>query len=111
MANDQLQLYISKGSHLSGVFRVQGAARIDGYVEGKIYADHMVQVGKDAVIVATITAGSLQAQGPIRGDVIVREQVELLAPATLEGAIQTPVLTLEKGVQVTGNLSMGESEP
>ena len=105
--DDQLQLYISKGSHLNGVVRIQGMARIDGYVEGEIYADNMIQVGKDAVIVAAITAESLLAQGPIRGDITVREKVELLAPATLEGTIHTPVFSVEEGVRVTGNLSMG----
>ena len=109
MSDDQLEMYISKGSHLNGVVRIQGMARIDGYMEGKIYADHMVHVGEDAVIVATITAGSLLAQGPIRGDIIVREKVDLLAPATLEGSIHTPVFSIEKGVRVTGHLNMEKS--
>ena len=105
--DDQLQLYISKGSHLNGVVRVNGMARIDGYVEGEIYANNVIQVGKDAVIVANITAESLLAQGPIRGDINVREKVELLAPATLEGSIHAPVFSVEEGVRVSGNLSMG----
>jgi cytoskeletal protein CcmA (bactofilin family) len=102
----QFQLYISKGSRLTGVFRIQGMARIDGYVEGEIHADSKVYVGKDGVIVASINADSLMSQGPIRGDVVVREKVELLAPATLEGTIQTPSFTLEEGVRVTGHLNM-----
>ena len=105
--NGQLQMYISKGSHLSGVLRIHGMARINGYVEGEIHADNVVHVGKDAVIVANVTAESVLAQGPIRGDIIVREKVELLAPATLEGSIHTPIFSLEEGVRVTGNLNMG----
>ena len=104
---NQLQMYISKGSHLSGVLKIHGMARIDGYVEGEIHADKVVHVGKDAVIVANVTAESLLAQGPIRGDIMVREKVELLAPATLEGSIHAPIFSLEEGVRVTGNLNMG----
>ena len=104
---DQLQMYISKGSHLHGVLRIDGAVHIDGYVEGEIHAENVVHVGKDAVIVADVTAESLLAQGPIRGDITVREKVELLAPATLEGSIHAPIFSLEEGVRVTGNLNMG----
>ena len=106
-SDTQLQMYVSKGSHLHGVMRIHGMARIDGYVEGEIHADNVVHVSKDAVIVAKITAESVVAQGPIRGDIIVREKVELLAPATLEGSIQAPIFSLEEGVRVTGNLNMG----
>ena len=104
---DQVQMYISKGSHLSGVLNIHGMVRIDGYVEGEIHTDNVVHVGKDAVIVANVTAESLLAQGPIRGDISVREKVELLAPATLEGSIHAPIFSLEEGVRVTGNLNMG----
>ena len=76
---------------MSGVLNIHGMARIDGYVEGEIHADNVVHVGKDAVIVANVTAQSLLAQGPIRGDISVREKVELLAPATLDGSIQAPI--------------------
>ena len=105
--HDQVQMYISKGSHMNGVLNIHGMVRIDGYVEGEIHTDSMVYVGKDAVIVANVTAESLLAQGPIRGDISVREKVELLAPATLEGSIQAPIFSLEEGVRVTGNLNMG----
>ena len=105
--NGQVQMYISKGSHLNGVLRIDGTVHIDGYVEGEIHAENMVHVGKDAVIVANVTAESVLAQGPIRGDIWVREKVELLAPATLEGSIHAPIFRLEEGVRVTGNLNMG----
>ncbi|GJL62846.1 MAG: hypothetical protein NPIRA04_15000 [Nitrospirales bacterium] len=107
--NEQnLELYVSKRSHIHGVIRVKGAARIDGYFEGKIHTDLILQIGKDAVIVADIHANTLISQGPIRGDVIARERVELLAPATVDGAISSPKFSFEQGVQVNAMIKMGK---
>ncbi|GJL65337.1 MAG: hypothetical protein NPIRA05_03080 [Nitrospirales bacterium] len=103
-----LELYISKGSHVHGVIRVKGTARIDGYFEGEIHADLALQIGKDAVIVADIRANTLISQGPIRGEVIAREQVELLMPATVDGAISSPKFSFEQGVQVNAMIKMGK---
>ncbi|MCA9471465.1 MAG: polymer-forming cytoskeletal protein [Nitrospirales bacterium] len=107
LGRDQsFELYISKGSHVQGIFHVRGMARVDGYVEGEIHTDQTLHIGKDAVIVADIRADHLITQGPIRGDIMACRQVDLLAPAIVEGAISTPKFTLEDGVQVSGTLKM-----
>ncbi|MGB0909290.1 MAG: bactofilin family protein [Nitrospirales bacterium] len=105
----EFELYIGKGAHLQGVFHVQGMARIDGYVEGEIHTNRTLQIGKDAVIVADIHANRLIARGPIRGDISAQQLVELLAPATVEGSINAPKFTLERGVRVTGTIKMEEN--
>jgi cytoskeletal protein CcmA (bactofilin family) len=46
------------------------------------------------------------AQGPLRGDIAAQEKVELLAPAQVEGIIDSPVFLLEEGVFVNGTLKM-----
>lgn len=102
-----LELYVGKGARLHGEFHVRGTARIDGYIEGTIWATGNVYIGKDAVIVASIRAENLWAQGPIRGEVHVRHTVELRSPATVEGSIRTHVFRIEDGVAITGQLSMG----
>ena len=107
---EAFELYVSKGSHVQGIFRVRGMARIDGYVEGEIYTDRTLQVGKDAVVVADIHADHLIAQGPIRGDIMACRQVDLLAPARVEGAISAPKFTLEEGVKVSGTLKMDRGQ-
>ena len=104
----ELELYVSKGAHIQGVVYVKGMARIDGYFEGEIHTDRTLQIGKDAVIVADICTDNLITQGPIRGDVVARNQVELLAPATVEGGISSPKFTYEQGVQMNCMLRLGK---
>ncbi len=100
------QMYLGQKSRLSGVLKVQGMMRIDGFVEGEIYGSDLIQVGKEGKLEGTIFAKDIVAQGPIRGDIAAQDKVQLLAPATLEGKINSPVFLLEEGVFVNGTLKM-----
>jgi len=105
------QMYLGQKCRLNGVLKVQGMARIDGFVEGEIYGSDLIQVGKDGKIEATVKAKDIVAQGPLRGDFVVQQKFQLLAPATLEGKIDAPVFLLEEGVFVNGTLKMGVVRP
>lgn len=107
MDGEGLQMYLGQKCRLSGILKVQGMARIDGCVEGEIYGSDLIQVGKDGKIEATVRAKDIVAQGPLRGDFVAHQKLQLLAPATLEGQIDTPVFLLEEGVLVNGTLKMG----
>ena len=63
-------------------------------------------MGKEGKIEATVRAKHIVAQGPLRGDIAAQEKVELLAPAKVEGTIDSPVFLLEEGVLVNGTLKM-----
>jgi len=105
------QMYLGHKCRLSGVLKVQGMARIDGFVEGEIYGSDLIQVGKDGKLEATVKAKDIVAQGPLRGDFVASQKIQLLAPATLEGKIDAPVFLLEEGVFVNGLLKMGMVRP
>lgn len=100
------QMYLGQNCRLTGVLKVQGMMRIDGFVEGEVFGSDLIQVGKEGTIEATVKAKHIVAQGPLRGDVIAQEKVELLAPAKVEGTIDSPVFLLEEGVLVNGTLKM-----
>jgi len=100
------QMYLGKKCRLTGVLKVQGMVRIDGFVEGEVFGSDLIQVGKEGTVEATVHAKHIVAQGPLRGDIFAREKVELLAPAKVEGTIDSPVFLLEEGVLVNGILKM-----
>ncbi|MDR4496036.1 MAG: polymer-forming cytoskeletal protein, partial [Nitrospirales bacterium] len=100
------QMYLGHKSRLTGVLKVQGTMRIDGMVEGEVFGSDVMQVGKTGRVEATVKAAHIISQGPLRGDIIAHRKVELMAPATLEGQIDTPVFLLEEGVLVNGTLKM-----
>lgn len=100
------QMYLGKKCRMTGVLIVQGMMFIDGFVEGEVFGSDLVQVGKEGTIEATVKAKRIVAQGPLRGNIAAQEKVELLAPATVEGTINSPVFLLEEGVLVNGTLIM-----
>jgi cytoskeletal protein CcmA (bactofilin family) len=105
------QMYLGQGCRLTGVLKVQGMMRIDGFVEGEVFGSDLIQVGKEGTIEATVRAKHIVAQGPLRGDIAAREKVELFAPAKVEGTIDSPVFLLEAGVLVNGTLKMAPMNP
>lgn len=100
------QMYLGQKSRLKGVLKVQGTMQIDGIVEGEVFGSGLMQVGKTGRIEATVKAAHIISQGPLRGDIVADTKIELMAPATLEGQIDTPVFLLEEGVLVNGTLKM-----
>ena len=100
------QMYLGQKCRLTGVLKVRGMMRIDGFVEGEVFGSDLIQVGKEGTIEATVKAKQIVAQGPLRGDITAQEKVELLSPAKVEGTIDSPVFLLEEGVLVNGTLKM-----
>ena len=84
---------------------------VDGFLEGEVFGSDLIQVGKEGTIEATVRAKHIVAQGPLRGDIAAQEKVELLAPAKVEGSIDSPVFLLEAGVLVNGTLKMASMNP
>lgn len=106
LEEEGFQMYLGQKCRLTGVLKVQGMMRIDGFVEGEVFGSDLIQVGKEGTIEATVRAKHIVAQGPLRGDIAAQEKVELLAPAKVEGSIDSPVFLLEAGVLVNGTLKM-----
>jgi cytoskeletal protein CcmA (bactofilin family) len=63
-------------------------------------------IGEDAVIKAKVTAGTIVCKGQITGDILAKEKVTLRAPAVINGGVETPMLSMEEGVQFNGTIEM-----
>jgi cytoskeletal protein CcmA (bactofilin family) len=99
--------YLYKGSRVSGVLSFQGAARIDGVVEGEIQCQGALTIGEGAEVRAKISGQAVVIQGKVEGNVTAKERVELRAPARLTGNINSPRLIITEGVVFDGDCSMG----
>jgi cytoskeletal protein CcmA (bactofilin family) len=98
---------LHKGSRVSGQLSFQGAARIDGSVEGEIQCRGKLTIGEGAEVRAKISCQAVVIQGRVEGNVAAQEKVELIAPARLYGNIDTPRLVITEGVVFDGDCSMG----
>lgn len=100
--------FVGHGVEFKGVIKYQGSVRIDGRLEGEVHAEGTLYLGEQAVITANITAQSVITKGHVTGNITARDKVQLLAPAIMDGAVFTPSLLIEEGVQFNGTLEMNK---
>lgn len=105
---EDISAFVGKGVEFKGTISYSGTVRIDGYLDGEIHTDGILLIGEDAVLQAKITAGTVVCKGKITGDIVVKEQVKLRAPAVVNGSVKTPLLSMEDGVLFNGNLEMAQ---
>ncbi len=98
--------FIGPGVEFKGVISYQGSVQIDGRLDGELHTEGTLLVGEQAVITAKISAGSVISRGEIKGDIIAKEKVQLLATAVMEGSLNTPQLSMENGVVLNGTIEM-----
>jgi cytoskeletal protein CcmA (bactofilin family) len=101
---------LGRGTRVSGKITFEGAARIDGHVEGEIAASGTLVVGESALINAQITGTSIIVHGKVTGDLTASKRLEIRAPGRLYGNVTTPSLVIEEGVVFEGHCSMGANE-
>lgn len=104
-----VQAHLGKGTEIEGKLSFKGSVRIEGQVEGEIFAEDSVILGETAQVRAQIKAATIIVQGKVTGDLTATSRVELRAPATLTGNIQTPSLVIHEGVLFEGRCVMGSA--
>jgi cytoskeletal protein CcmA (bactofilin family) len=109
--NRDVQAHLGKGTEIEGKLSFKGSVRIEGQVEGEIFADDTVILGESAQVRAQIKAGTIIVHGKVTGDMTAKTRIELRAPATIVGNIQTPSLVIHEGVVFEGRCMMGENTP
>ena len=99
--------FFGPGVKCIGEIWYEGNVQIEGGLEGLVHTKGTLVVGDQAIIKATIEAGTVVCKGSIQGDVVAREMVNLLASGSIEGTLSTPRLSVEPGGVINGRVSMG----
>ena len=80
---------------------------IQGDVEGTVnLASHLVTVGKEGRVAATVNARGITVEGTVEGDLNGEEQVVLQRSSNVRGNITAPRVTLEDGCRFKGAIDM-----
>lgn len=105
-SNEELVAHLHSGSKVTGQLTFNGAAQIDGSVEGEILCHGILTIGERAEVRAKISGEVVIIRGRVEGDVAAKERVELESPARLSGNIEAPRLVMTEGVVFDGYCSM-----
>ncbi len=103
----ELHTLLGKGSEFDGKLSFEGQVRIDGKYTGHIHTKDVLVIGESAKVNAEINAGTIIINGTVEGIIRATQLVELHPPARVKGTIETPAMSMEKGVIFEGTTKMG----
>ncbi|WP_293445923.1 polymer-forming cytoskeletal protein [Persephonella sp.] len=96
---------ISEGSHISGELKFNGSVHIDGEVEGNIFCEKVVTVGKKGKVKGKITAEKIIVSGFVEGDADCTS-IEIISGGKFVGEITYNEITIEPQGVFEGNLKL-----
>lgn len=104
--SDSSDLRLGAGVEFDGKLTFKGTVRIDAKFKGSIVTNDVLVVGERAKIDAEITCGTVIVEGEVNGSIHANSAVELHHSARVRGDIETPSLSVEKGVLFHGTVRM-----
>ncbi len=82
--------------------------RINGKFEGVLETRGTLAVTETAVVNARIIGDNIEISGHVKGEILAREQLSLIAPAVVEGTIKASRLSVSVGAKFEGSCHMLE---
>jgi cytoskeletal protein CcmA (bactofilin family) len=101
-----LNALLGRGSEFEGKLTFEGTVRIDGKFSGEISTNDVLVIGEGAKVQAEISAGSVVVNGEVSGNIKAKTSIELHNPARVKGNLETPQLSIDKGVLFEGTSKM-----
>ncbi|MDX1357820.1 MAG: polymer-forming cytoskeletal protein [Clostridia bacterium] len=106
----KIDSFIGTNSTLSGDIFSKSSLCIEGVVEGNIFADGAVIVGKTAYISGNIEAHNTSISGKVKGNIIVRDYARLTSSCIVDGDIHAANFIADEGSVFNGKCYMNNNE-
>ncbi len=103
---DTVETVVGPSVNVEGDFSSEGDIIVKGSVTGTIYTSRLLLVEQGAKIIANVQAGTAKISGEVRGNMKVRETLELSSTARVLGDIEVRTLSVEPGAVLYGKISM-----
>ncbi|MFY9609374.1 MAG: polymer-forming cytoskeletal protein [Blastocatellia bacterium] len=102
---------IGKGVEVSGDIVFTDGLRVEGRVAGSLVSEGGTLIVEQAArIEARVDVGICVISGSLEGNVTAKSRVEVHKTARVRGDITTPVLLVEEGAVLNGNVGMSSQE-
>jgi len=101
------------GEHVSlkGALSFQRLIRIDGSFEGELESQGKLIVGPKGFVKANLNLQEAFIAGKVEGDITVKERLVLRGRAEIKGNITAPLLSVDEGVSIIGQVYVTAPEP
>lgn len=95
---------------IEGDFTSEDNIEVEGQVNGTLKTSQDLSVGKEAKIKAEVEAANIFVAGEIKGNIFVKDKVELASTAKISGDITTNIISIESGAVVNGKCLSGQTD-
>lgn len=109
-AGGSAETIIGPSLKVKGNFKGRGNIIVEGEVVGTLKTDNYVFVGDKAKVAANVEAQTSRIGGKIEGNITVKDHLEIVASAKINGDIQCSSLSIEKGAVLNGKCAMAQTE-
>lgn len=106
----RVQSALGAGTIIQGKLSFDTPVRIDGKLSGEVFSTSTLIIGETGVVDAQVEAESLVILGKVKGQVTVREKVELRSGGELEGEVTSKSLRVETGAVLNGSCRMIQTD-
>ena len=110
-AADEIETVVGPSVNVEGDFASEGNIVVKGSVAGSVHTSRHLSVEPGARIMANVRAGSAAIAGEVRGNIKIKDSLELTATARVVGDIEAAVLQIESGALLFGKVVMPGLQP
>ncbi len=103
---DEVETVVGPSVNVEGDFSSEGNIIVKGMVAGSVHTSKYLSVEQGAKIMANVRAGSAQIAGEVKGNMKVKEVLELTSTARILGDLEVKTLIVEAGALISGKVMM-----
>lgn len=97
---------IGESVAVTGTIRFERLLRIDGSFEGELISEGKLIIGPKGTVKADLDLDEVFISGKLEGNITVKTRVVLRGRAEVKGNITAPLISIDEGVTITGELKI-----
>lgn len=110
-AFEEPETVIAENVNIKGTLSFSKLLKIDGTFEGEIDSQGKLIVGPTGFVKSNLNLREALIAGKIEGDIVVKEKLVLRGRAEVRGNITAPLLSVEEGVSIIGQVYVTAPDP
>jgi len=103
---DEVETVVGPSVNVEGDFASEGNIVVKGTVSGSVFTSKHLTVEMGAKIIANVRAGSATIAGEVKGNMKIKEALELVSTSRVVGDIDVKNLKVESGALLYGKITM-----
>ena len=103
---DEVETVVGPSVNVEGDFASEGNIVVKGTVSGSVFTSKHLTVEMGAKIIANVRAGSATIAGEVKGNMKIKESLDLVSTSRVVGDIDVKNLKVESGALLYGKIIM-----